>query len=451
MSYNGSDEYHLFEIGSKNSDASSLPLAERMRPSSLDEYLGQKQIVGDNKPLRKAIENDNLMSVILWGPPGCGKTTLAKIIKEKTKAHFVQFNAVTSGVADIKKVMAVARDRKRMESRKTILFVDEIHRFNKAQQDAFLPFVEDGTIILIGATTENPSFEIISPLLSRSKVFVLNPLDRSDLLHILKKAVTDKEKGLGQMKIDIDDPTLETIIDLSYNDARVALNTLEFAVSSKNKNADGTISIDSKWILEVVQRSSLLYDKNGDEHFNIMSAIHKSMRDSDPDATVYWVTRMLESGEDPLYIARRMVRFATEDIGLADPNALRITIAAKETCEFLGMPECALALIEAGIYLSMAPKSNAVYTAYNKARYDVKKYGHLPVPLVIRNAPTKLMKDLNYKRGYKYAHDYEGASVSQQHLPDELEGTRYYKPTERGIEKKIFDKLSKKYPKDSPD
>ncbi len=443
MSYNESDEYSLFGNKSTKSDNSNLPLAERMRPNNLDEYLGQRQIIDKDKPLRKSIENDNLMSVILWGPPGCGKTTLAKIIKEKTKAYFVHFNAVTSGVADIKKVMALAKQRKQIESKKTILFVDEIHRFNKAQQDAFLPFVEDGTIILIGATTENPSFEIISPLLSRSKVFVLNPLEKQDLMRILEKAVTDKEKGLGKYKIQIDKETYETIIDLSYNDARVALNTLEFAVLSKVNSDDETISIDSKWILDVVQKSSLLYDKKGDEHFNLISAVHKSMRDSDPDATVYWITRMLEGGEDPLYIARRIVRFAVEDIGLADPNALRIAIASKQTCEFLGMPECAIALVEAGIYLAVAPKSNAVYMAYNKAKADVKKHDHLPVPLVIRNAPTKLMKDLDYNKGYKYAHDYKDAKVDQQHLPDKLEGTRYYYPTERGVEKKLFDRLNK--------
>ncbi len=431
------DEMSLFPNTSKP------PLADRIRPLNLAQYLGQDEIIGKGKPLRKAIENDNLMSVILWGPPGCGKTTLAKIIKESTKAHFIHFNAVTSGIADIKRVMIEAKDRQRLESRKTILFIDEIHRFNKAQQDAFLPFVEDGTIILIGATTENPSFEIISPLLSRSKVFVLKPLSRENMMNLLKKALTDKENGLGEYNIDIDNNVLETIIDLSYNDARTALNTLEFAILSKFENNNDKIKIDQQWVLDVVQKSNLIYDKKGEEHYNLISAVHKCLRDSDPDASVYWITRMLEGGEDPLYIARRLVRFATEDIGLADPNALKITISAKEACEFLGMPECALALIEAGIYLAIAPKSNSIYMAYKKAKSDVKKYGHLPVPLVIRNAPTNLMKDLNYGKGYKYAHDFKNTNVDQQHLPDKLQGNKYYYPTERGIEKKISDRLNK--------
>ncbi len=430
------DDLSLFQNTNKP------PLAERMRPTTLDDYLGQAGIIGENKPLREAIENDNLRSVIFWGPPGCGKTTLAKIIQKKTKAHFVHFNAVTSGVADIKRVVAEAIDRLKLENRKTILFIDEIHRFNKAQQDAFLPSVENGTIILIGATTENPSFELIPPLLSRSKVFVLEPLSKENIMILLKKAITDKENGLGEFDIDISDTTLELIIDLSYNDTRNALNTLEFAVITKKKDDNNIVKIDEKWILEIVQKSNLMYDKKGEEHYNLISAIHKCMRDSDPDATVYWITRMLEGGEDPLYIVRRLVRFATEDIGLADPNALRITIAAKQTCEFIGMPECALAVIEAGIYLALAPKSNAIYMAYATAKEDVKKYGHLPVPLVIRNAPTKLMKELGYGKDYKYSHDFKDAKVVQEHLPDLLKGKKYYVPTDRGIEKKIKDRLN---------
>lgn len=438
--HNYDDDLSLFQ------NKATPPLAERMRPHTLKAYLGQQGVVGEGKPLRKAIENDNLMSVILWGPPGCGKTTLARIIREMTKSHFVHFNAVTSGVADIKKVMREAHDRQRLENKKTILFVDEIHRFNKAQQDAFLPAVEDGTIILIGATTENPSFELISPLLSRSKVFVLEPLSKKNLLAVLKNALLDDVNGLGNYNVEISNDVLELIIELSYNDARTALNTLEFAVTTKKSkdNPNQKLHIDKQWILDVVQKSNLHYDKAGEEHFNLISAVHKCLRDSDPDASIYWITRMLEGGEDPLYIARRLVRFATEDIGLADPNALRITISAKEACEFLGMPECALALLEAGVYLAMSPKSNSIYMAYKKAREDVRKYGHLPVPKVIRNAPTKLMKDLGYSKGYKYAHEYDNAEVVQEHLPDQLRGNVYYTPSDRGVEKKLKEKLSKR-------
>ncbi|MCK4906296.1 MAG: replication-associated recombination protein A [Spirochaetes bacterium] len=402
------------------------PLAERMRPDTLSACLGQDEILAEGSPLREAIENDRLVSVIFWGPPGCGKTTLSRIIKEKTSADFIQLNAVTSGIADIKKAVAGASEKIRYEGKRTVLFIDEIHRFNKTQQDAMLPFVENGTIILIGATTENPSFEIIPPLLSRCKVYVFKPLQKEALMHILKNALTDNVKGLGAIDVRITDETLDLIINLSYNDARIALNTLEFAVLTKPVDGDGVKTIDNKWILDVVQKSSLRYDKSGDEHFNLISAVHKSMRDSDPDAAVYWTTRMLEGGEDPMYIARRIVRFASEDIGLADSNALVVAVAAKDACHFIGMPEAALALIQAASYMAMAPKSNAVYAAYKMAREDVRKLGHLPVPLVIRNAPTKLMKDLDYGKGYKYAHNYEGAKVVQQHMPDELKGRKYF-------------------------
>lgn len=435
---NNDMEYFLFKNDSKP------PLAERMRPKTLEEYLGQNKIIAEGKPLREAIKNDNLLSIILWGPPGCGKTTLARIIKNMTKSAFVYFNAVTSGVADIKKVVKEAVSRLEMEGRKTILFVDEIHRFNKAQQDAFLPSVEDGSIILIGATTENPSFELISPLLSRSKVFILEPLSKENMKHILHKALTDKDNGLGTYNIDIAEDVLEMIIDLSYDDARNALNTLEFAVISKKSNESDKIVIDKQWIMDILQKTTLRYDKHGEEHYNLISAVHKCIRDSDADSAVYWITRMLEGGEDPVYLARRLVRIATEDVGLADPNALKIAIACKEACEFIGMPECALALIETGIYLAYAPKSNAVYMAYKKACDDVRKYGHLPVPLVIRNAPTRFMKDIGYGKGYKYAHDFKDAEVSQDHMPEKLKGRKYYIPTERGIEKKIYDRINKK-------
>lgn len=417
------------------------PLAERMRPKTLNEYLGQENILGEGKPLREAIENDNFVSIILWGPPGCGKTTLARIIKAKTKAYFVHFNAVTSGVKDIKKVVQIASEKQKFGNQKTILFVDEIHRFNKAQQDAFLPPVESGQIILLGATTENPSFELIAPLLSRSKVFVLETLKRKDLMKILEKSLQDKENGFGDYNIEISNEVLELIIDLSYNDARNALNTLEFSVMTKKKEKDGLVIIDKQWVLSIVQKNNLYYDKKGEEHYNLISAVHKCLRDSDPQATVYWITRMLEGGEDPIFIARRLVRFSSEDIGLADPNALRITIAAKQACEFIGMPECSLALIEAGIYLALAPKSNSVYIAYKKAQEDVKKYGHLAVPLVIRNAPTNLMKKLNYGKDYKYAHDFKDTKVDQEHLPDKLKNRIYYIPTDRGLEKKIYEKM----------
>ena len=414
------DEPTLFQ------EITRSPLAERMRPDSLSSCLGQDEILAEGRPLREAIENDRLVSVIFWGPPGCGKTTLSRIIKEITSADFIQLNAVTSGIADIKKAVAGASEKIRYEGKRTVLFIDEIHRFNKTQQDAMLPFVENGTIILIGATTENPSFEIIPPLLSRCKVYVFKPLQKEALMHILKDALTDNAKGFGSIDVRITDETLNLIINLSYNDARIALNTLEFAVLTKPVDGDGVKTIDNKWILDVVQKSSLRYDKSGDEHFNLISAVHKSMRDSDPDAAVYWTTRMLEGGEDPMYIARRIVRFASEDIGLADSNALTIAVAAKDACHFIGMPEAALALIQAASYMAMAPKSNAVYAAYKMARDDVRKFGHLPVPLVIRNAPTKLMKDLDYGKGYKYAHNYENAKVNQQHMPDELKGRKYF-------------------------
>mgnify|MGYP003864973073 FL=1 len=422
---------------------SNAPLADRMRPEKLEDFLGQEKIIGPGKPLRRAIEKDELQSIILWGPPGSGKTTLARIIAKMTKTHFVPFSATISGVPALRKIIKEAQDRRRYRHQRTILFVDEIHRFNKAQQDAFLPYVEDGTIILIGATTENPSFEVISPLLSRSTVYILEPLSPKDLKNILEKALSDKEKGLGKYKVKLEPKVLDFIIELAYGDARIALNILEFAVITTKPDAQGVRNITLKIIEEVVQKRSLRYDKTGEEHYNIISALHKSMRDSDPDAAIYWIARMLEAGENPLYVARRLVRFASEDIGNADPQALQVAVAAMQAVHFLGMPEGNLALAQAATYLAYAPKSNALYKGYQLAQEDIKKWGPLPVPLVIRNAPTSLMKDLGYGKAYKYAHNFEGGYIIQEHLPKELKGRRYYFPTERGFEKEIKQRLEK--------
>jgi putative ATPase len=426
----------LFQ-GQEKKKEKSAPLADRMRPKSLDGFVGQEKIIGKGKPLRNAIEKDKLQSIILWGPPGSGKTTLAMIIAQMTKSHFVQFSAVTSGIPDLKKMITDIHQRWTYHQQKTILFVDEIHRFNKTQQNAFLPYVEDGSIILIGATTENPSFEVISPLLSRSHVYVLEPLSKENLYNILKRALQDKENGLGNLPVEIDDEVINFIINLSYGDGRIALNILEFAATANSPDTGGTIKIEKKMIQEIVQKSSLRYDKSGEEHYNIISALHKSMRDSDPDAALYWATRMIEAGENPLYIARRLIRFASEDVGNADPSALSIAVSAMQAVHFLGMPEGDLALIQAATYLASAPKSNALYKGRQIAGKDIKTYGHLPVPLVIRNAPTRMMKEMNYGKGYQYAHDFKDAVVEQQHLPDKLKNRKYYFPTERGFEKEI--------------
>jgi len=426
------------------------PLAERVRPEKLEDFLGQEKIIGPGKPLRLAIENDELQSIILWGPPGSGKTTLARIIARMTKAQFIPFSAAISGVPTLKKIIKEALSQRKYHHQKTILFVDEIHRFNKSQQDAFLPYVEDGTIILIGATTENPSFEVISPLLSRATVYVLEPLSISDLRKILERALKDQEKGLGKYQVNLEPETLDFIVELAYGDARIALNILEFAVITTKPDKQKIRNIDIKVIEEVVQKRCLRYDKTGEEHYNIISALHKSMRDSDPDAAIYWVARMLEAGENPLYIARRLVRFASEDIGNADPQALQIAVSAMQAVHFLGMPEANLALIQAATYLAAAPKSNSLYKGYQLAQEDVKKLGPLPVPLVIRNAPTSLMKDLGYGAGYKYAHHFRGGYVVQEHLPKELKGKQYYFPTDRGLEREIkqrLESLKKKYNK----
>jgi putative ATPase len=434
----------LFEQFKTNhsGDTSSAPLADRMRPSTLDEFVGQEHLVGKGKILREIIENDRPYSIIFWGPPGSGKTTLAKIIAEKTKSRFISFSAVTSGIKQIKEVMEIARYNKREHSVKTILFVDEIHRFNKAQQDAFLPFVENGTIILMGATTENPSFEVISALLSRTKTFVLYKLSHEDIKTLIERALIDSERGLGKYNIKFSNEAIDFIARFSDGDARIAYNILELAEGAYFKeNKQKTMEIDTHLIENIIQKKALLYDKNGEEHFNLISALHKSLRDSDPDAAVYWTVRMLESGEDPLYIIRRMVRFASEDVGLADPNALQVAISAKQSFEFIGPPEGYLAIIEAVIYLALAPKSNSLYTTYNKVKSDVEEFGSLPVPYHIRNAPTRLMKDIGYGKGYKYAHDYNDAVVDQTHLPEKLLARKYYSPTERGFEKELIERL----------
>lgn len=415
-----------------------LPLAARLRPNDLDEICGQEHLLGEGKVLRKIIESDKVGSMIFWGPPGVGKTTLARVIAHRTKAKFIDFSAVTSGIKEIKQVMEQAEQNKRFGER-TILFVDEIHRFNKAQQDAFLPFVEKGSIILIGATTENPSFEVNGALLSRCKVFVLQALKTEDLIALLRRAVTD-ERGFGKENIEISDEVLETIANFANGDARSALSTLEMAVLNGTTTDDKTV-VTKEIVEQCTSKKSLLYDKGGEEHYNLISALHKSMRNSDPDAAVYWLARMLEAGEDPLYVARRLVRFASEDVGLADPRALELTVAAYQACHFIGMPECSVHLTQAVVYLSVSPKSNALYTAYESAKKDALTMLAEPVPLVIRNAPTRLMKELEYGKGYKYAHDYEDKLTDMQCLPDSLVGKEYYRPTEEGLEIKYKARL----------
>ena len=438
----------IFDYHAQKAAESTQPLAERMRPRNIKEFVGQDHAVGSGSLIRHAIEEDQIFSMILWGPPGCGKTTLARIIARETRSYFVHFSAVLSGVKEIRAVIAEAHNQQQMHRKRTILFVDEIHRFNKAQQDAFLHHVESGLITLIGATTENPSFEVIAPLLSRCRVITLNRLNEEDLSAIIDLALTDEVRGLGGQNLQLDPTARDYIIRIADGDGRVALNSLEVAASlvqSKQKPGDsrggGTITL--KDLETAIQKKALVYDKTGEEHYNIISALHKSLRGSDPDAALYWLARMLAAGEDPFYIARRMVRFATEDIGNADPAALGIALNAMEAFKFLGQPEGELALAQAAVYLATAPKSNSIYTAFGEVNSIVKKTGSLPVPFHIRNAPTRLMKDLGYGKDYKYAHNYPDAVVAQDYLPDKLKGQHFYFPSNRGFEKTIKARLDK--------
>ncbi len=424
----------------------NAPLAAKMRPQNFDEFVGQEHIIGKGRALRQSIEADKLPSVILWGPPGSGKTTLARIIASSTRSFFAPISAVSAGVGDLRKVAREATERLGLSSQRTILFIDEIHRFNKAQQDAVLPYVEDGTLTLIGATTENPSFEVVSPLLSRCQVIILRPLDDGQLRIIFNRAIKDEERGLGKLNLEVDDDALDFLVTLADHDARQGLNFLEIAANAASPDKQNKRKITLSLLEEVIGSRALKYDKSGDAHYDAISALHKTLRGSDPDAGLYWLGRMLEAGEDPLYIARRLIRFATEDVGLADPNALVVAMAAQQAVHFVGMPEAELALAELVVYLATAPKSNALYTAFNRVREDIKKSSAEPVPLHLRNAPTKLMKEIGYGKGYKYAHDHEGHFVRQQNLPDSIKNRRYYYPGTEGFEGEIMKRLQNWWP-----
>ncbi|UCE97386.1 MAG: replication-associated recombination protein A [Dehalococcoidia bacterium] len=431
----------MFEHQFEKKRLREAPLAARMRPTGFDEFVGQERLVGKRRVLRRAIESGKLPSIVLWGPTGSGKTTLAFIIASVTESHFSPVSAVSAGVADLRRIIEQTTENRKIQHKRTILFIDEIHRFNKAQQDAILPFVEDGTITLIGATTENPSFEVISPLLSRCQVFRLNPLTADELRIIIFRALKDGLRGLGALKVELADDAMEHIIAMSNNDARAALNILEMAALTTPEGDNGKRCISLETIEEAIQQRSLTYDKGGEQHFDTISALHKSMRGSDPDASIYWLARMLEAGENPLYIARRLVRFASEDVGMADPQALVVAMAAQQAVHFIGIPEGNLALAEAAVYLATAPKSNSLYRAYSQVQEELKKGSAEEVPLHLRNPVTSLMKNVGYGKGYKYAHDYPGHFVKQQNLPDSLKDKRFYAPGDHGYERQVAKRL----------
>jgi putative ATPase len=437
----------MFEKQADEQKIQQAPLATRMRPNNLNGFVGQEHILGKGRVLRRAIENDRIPSMIFWGPPGCGKTTLAYIIASTTGAFFAPVSAVSANVADLRRIVEQAKERRKVNMQKTILFIDEIHRFNKTQQDAVLPYVEDGTVILIGATTENPSFEVTSPLLSRSRVLPLKPLNEVEIQALILRALKDKFQGIGELNADLTTEAINHLIGMSHNDARVALNTLETAAQSTPPDPEGKRTITLAVIEDALQKRAVLYDKAGEQHYDLISALHKSMRDSDPDASIYWLAMMLEGGEDPLYIARRMIRFASEDVGMADPQALVVAMAAQQAVHFIGMPEGNLALAEAAVYLATAPKSNSLNEAYSKVQSEIRKGSSEIVPLHLRNPVTPLMDEMGYGKDYKYAHDYPGHIVEQQHLPDSLKGKQFYIPGNLGYEKDVQDRLKTWFPK----
>ena len=437
------DRMPLFDLPEEKDLPHSMPLAARVRPQTFDEFVGQEHLVAAGRVFRKCIEADQLPSMIFWGPPGSGKTTLAHIISNITRAQFSSLSAVSAGVADLRHVIGEAEKRLKLSGQRTILFIDEIHRFNKAQQDAVLPFVESGTVTFIGATTENPSFEVIAPLLSRCRVFRLNLLSDEEVRPIVERAIKDKERGLGKSQIAISEEALDHLVTASNGDARVALNALEMAAFATVPDSEGLRSIDLSAIEQALQHRALLYDKSGDQHYDLISALHKSLRGSDPDAALYWLGRMLEAGEDPLYIARRLVRFASEDVGVADPQALVIAVAAQQAVHFVGLPEGNLALAQAAVYLAAAPKSNSLYQAYSRVQQDIQHGRSEPVPLHLRNPVTDLMRKTGYGKGYKYAHGYPDHFVRQQNLPPSLQGKRYYVPSDQGYEKELAARLRK--------